>query len=87
MNVLRTGSFLILLAFTAAVPARAQELPQGVDLTSPAMTEAELTREEVASRLDAASRESPADFTGVRLSGLGSGRDATSGARCCGRPG
>ena len=47
---------------------RAQTMLQGLDLTSPAMTEAEMSREDVEAALAAA--ETPLDLTGKRLNGL-----------------
>ena len=53
-----------------ATPAAAQNMMQHVDLTSPAMTAAEMTRAEVEAVIAAATSTQPADFTGKKLSGL-----------------
>src|SRR5215831_18142220 len=57
---------LTLVAFAAS----AQDMMRDVDLTSPAMVSAEMTRPEVEAVLAKASATAPADFTGKRLSGL-----------------
>ena len=49
---------------------RAQDLIDMVDMSTPEMTEAQLTRTEVVAILEQATEESPADFTNHRLSGL-----------------
>nr|WP_322596966.1 pentapeptide repeat-containing protein [Bradyrhizobium sp. SEMIA] len=54
----------------AAQAANAQDMMRDVDLTSPAMTSAEMSRAEVETMLAGASAAAPADFTGKRLSGL-----------------
>ena len=41
-----------------------------VDMSTPAMTEAQMTRDEVVAILEQATETSPADFTKHRLSGL-----------------
>jgi uncharacterized protein YjbI with pentapeptide repeats len=48
--------------------AAAQDMLKDVDLSSPEMTEAEMTREELETALDAA--DEPIDLTGKRLNGL-----------------
>ena len=48
--------------------ASAQDLLKGLDLDSPAMTEADMTREELGAALDEA--DQPLDLTGRRLNGL-----------------
>ena len=55
-----------LLVMTAA----AQDMMRGVDLSSPDMVSAEMTRGEVEAALTMATVAAPADFTGKRLSGL-----------------
>ncbi len=50
--------------------AAAQDMMRHVDLTSPEMVSAEMTREEVEAMLAAATAATPADFSGKRLSGL-----------------
>jgi len=53
-----------------ATMASAQDMMRDVDLTSPAMVSAEMSRQEVEAILAKASPGAPADFTGKRLSGL-----------------
>ena len=48
----------------------AQDLIDMVDMSTPAMTEAQMTRDEVVAILEQATETSPADFTKHRLSGL-----------------
>src|SRR5882672_10176308 len=55
-----------LLVMTAA----AQDMMRDVDLSSPDMVSAEMTRGEVEAALTMATVAAPADFTGKRLSGL-----------------
>ena len=50
--------------------ATAQDMMRDVDLSSPGMVSAEMTRGEVEAALAAATNAAPADFTGKRLSGL-----------------
>src|SRR5512132_3366311 len=65
------------LVFVA--PAAAQNMMQHVDLASPEMTAAEMTRAEVEAVIGAATSTRPADFTGKKLSGLDlSGLDLAS---------
>src|SRR5262245_47424927 len=54
----------------AASTANAQDMMRDLDLTSPAMVSAEMTRPEVEAVLAKAGAAAPADFTGKRLSGL-----------------
>ena len=63
-------SLMLSLALAAPLPALAQSAMDGVDMTLPKMVEAQLSRAEVAARLDAASADAPADFTRVWLNGL-----------------
>ena len=60
----------IVLVAALAGEAAAQDMLRHVDLSSPQMTEAEMTRDEVLAALAAASPERPADLGGKRLSGL-----------------
>jgi uncharacterized protein YjbI with pentapeptide repeats len=60
---------LLLLLVGLACPAQAQDMMRGLDLTSPAMTQAEMSRADVVAAL-AAARGKPLDLTGKRLSGL-----------------
>ena len=53
-----------------AVTATAQDMMSGVDLSSPDMVSAEMTRGEVEGALAMTTANAPADFTGKRLSGL-----------------
>ncbi len=73
-------SSVLLAMCLASLPIFAQSAVQGVDLSSPEMTEAELTREQVVEQLSAAFRQNPADFTGKRLSGLDLSRIDFKGA-------
>jgi len=50
--------------------AAAQDVMRHVDLTSPDMVAAEMTRPEVEAVLAAATSDKPADLTGRKLSGL-----------------
>ncbi len=68
-----------------ATMASAQDMMRDVDLTSPAMVSAEMSRQEVEAILAKASAGAPADFTGKRLSGLDlSGLDLFHGDSPCG---
>ena len=53
-----------------AVTASAQDMMRHLDLSSPDMVSAEMTRMEVEAALAKATIVAPADFTGKRLSGL-----------------
>src|SRR5258708_23767904 len=53
-----------------AVTATAQDMMRHVDLSSPDMVSAEMTRGEIEAALAIASGAAPADFTGKRLSTL-----------------
>src|SRR5665647_1905033 len=53
-----------------AMTATAQDMMRGVDLSSPDMVSAEMTRGQVEAVLAKATASAPADFTGKRLSGL-----------------
>src|SRR5215470_8483236 len=67
------GSRVLAVALCVAAiawPAAAQDMMRHVDLSSPDMVAAEMTRAEVETVLAAATAEKPADFTGKRLSGL-----------------
>ena len=57
---------LVLVTMTAT----AQDMMRHIDLSSPDMVSAEMTRGEVEAALAAATATAPADFTGKRLSGL-----------------
>src|SRR6187200_1575353 len=60
-----------LVALAVGGAASAQDMMQYVDLNSPQMTEADMTRDEVLAVLSAASSAgAPADLTGRKLSGL-----------------
>src|SRR5258705_872140 len=63
-----------------AITATAQDMMRHVDLSSPDMVSAEMTRGEVEAALSAATIAAPADFTGKRLSGLDLSRLNLSGA-------
>ena len=51
-------------------PVRAQDPLDAVDLNSPEMSQAEMSRQDVENILKAASAGAPADFTVKHLSGL-----------------
>ena len=59
------GLWLIMAA--CAPPALAQDMMSGVNLNSPAFTQAEMTRADIAALLDA---DQPANLAGRRLNGL-----------------
>ena len=61
---------LIVFLTLAPLPALCQTALSGVDMTLPKMTEAQLTRADVMTRLDAATADNPADFTRVWLNNL-----------------
>ena len=63
-----SGLVTAMVAFLG--PTSAQDLIDLVDMSTPEMTEAQLTRAEVVAILEQATEESPADFTKHRLSGL-----------------
>ncbi|MFL5000874.1 MAG: pentapeptide repeat-containing protein, partial [Xanthobacteraceae bacterium] len=50
--------------------APAQDMMRHIDLTSPEMVSAEMTRADVEARLAGTTAENPADFTARKLSGL-----------------
>src|SRR6266571_2785417 len=61
---------LTMLGFALVVTmASAQDMMRDVDLTSPAMVTAEMSRQEVEAVLAKASADAPADFTGASLKG------------------
>ena len=66
----RTIALMTLGFALLATTARAQDMLRDLDLTSPAMVSAEMSRQEVEAMLANASAGTPADFTGKRLSGL-----------------
>lgn len=77
IRALRLTALLFAMLTSLTAPADDMML-RGIDLTSPAMTQADVTREEVASRLAAATPGRPADLTSMHLSGLDlSGLDFT----------
>src|SRR4051812_29397353 len=53
-----------------AVTATAQDMMRGLDLSSPDMVSAEMTREQVQNMLASATATAPADFSGKKLSSL-----------------
>ena len=69
---MRLTKGLLALAIAAALvlPAQAQDPMRGLDLTSPDMTTAEMTRAQVEAALKGAPGGHGADLTGKRLSGL-----------------
>jgi uncharacterized protein YjbI with pentapeptide repeats len=72
---------VLVLGWLGPAPgALAQDMMKDLDLSSPDMTEAELSREDVMAALADASAEKPADFTGKRLNGLDLGGLDLSGA-------
>ncbi|HMB75034.1 MAG TPA: pentapeptide repeat-containing protein, partial [Kiloniellaceae bacterium] len=69
---------LLALLLGLAAPLTASAQMSGVDMTLPKMTEASLTRDEVVALLDAATKNAPADLSGLWLNGLDlSGLDFT----------
>lgn len=60
----------LLAALSAPMSLPAQSALQGVDLESPAMTQANLTRADVESRLKMATADAPADFSRAWMNGL-----------------
>ncbi|MFZ1046005.1 MAG: pentapeptide repeat-containing protein, partial [Pseudolabrys sp.] len=66
----RVAAMLALCACAFVQPGMAQDMMRHVDLNSPDMTTAEMTRDEVAAIVKAATPGHPADFTGKKLSGL-----------------
>jgi len=63
-----TSILVAAIGFSPTISA--QDLLDQVDLNTPDMTEAQITRDEVVAILEAATENSPADFTKFRLSGL-----------------
>jgi hypothetical protein len=59
-----------LFGIASAVPAAAQGLMQHIDLISPEMTSAEMSRQDVEAVIAASTSARPVDLTGRRLSGL-----------------
>ena len=71
----------LLLTLPISISATADDtMLQGVDLNSPAMTQADVTRADVVKILSAATPERPADLTSMHLSGLDLSRLDFSGA-------
>jgi uncharacterized protein YjbI with pentapeptide repeats len=66
-----TGIF----ALAAGVPAAAQGMMQHVDLASPEMTSAEMTRADVEAAIASATSHQPVDFSGAVLTGANLGAD------------
>ncbi len=56
--------------YLGLAPVAGQSTMGGVDMTLPKMTAAEMTRDEVVARLEAATADDPADFTRIWLNGL-----------------
>lgn len=61
---------LIAVLIFLPLPALSQSVLSGVDMSLPKMTEAQMSRADVIERLDAATAETPADFTRVWLNKL-----------------
>lgn len=59
-----------IVALASGMPAAAQGMMQHVDLASPEMASAEMTRADVEAVIASATSRQPADFTGKKLSGL-----------------
>src|SRR6476620_12451797 len=57
-----------MFSLVSAAPAAAQDMMRHIDLTSPEMTSAEMTRADVEAVIAAATSDQPADFTGKKLS-------------------
>lgn len=70
MPRLESRSLAVAFLFASAVPVPAQNTMQGVDLNSPMMTTAEMSRQEVAAAIEAAAAGAPVNVSGRRLSGL-----------------
>jgi uncharacterized protein YjbI with pentapeptide repeats len=70
MHIKLIFRFLVSSILLTSFNAQAGDMLDGLDLTTPAMTEAEVTREELEDRLDTATPNQPADLTSMRLSGL-----------------
>ena len=62
--------FLFCGYFLMFSPAITQTMPRGLDFSSPAFTEAEMSRADVIERLKNAQADMPVDFTGKSLNGL-----------------
>jgi quinoprotein relay system zinc metallohydrolase 2 len=67
---LRRLALVFLVLLSLAPPAFAQSMLDQVDLSSPAMTKAEIDRGAVLARIAAAPPGKPPDLSGLRLSGL-----------------
>ena len=63
--------FILLAVSLLVVPASGQDMMRGLDLTSPRMTEAAMTRAEVKALLARATKAEPADLSRAELNGLG----------------
>jgi hypothetical protein len=59
-----------IFGLASAIPGAAQGMMQHVDLASPEMTSAEMTRTDVEAAIASATSLHPADFTGKKLSGV-----------------
>src|SRR5438309_11337905 len=64
------GTAMLCFGLAATAAALAQDMMRYIDLSSPEMTSAEMTRGDVETALNKATGAAPADFTGKRLSGL-----------------
>src|SRR5437660_11889518 len=64
------GTAMLCFGLAATTAALAQDMMRYIDLSSPEMTSAEMTRGDVETALNKATGAPPADFTGKRLSGL-----------------
>ena len=64
------GTAMLCFGLAATAAALAQDMMRYIDLSSPEMTSAEMTRGDVETALNMATGAAPADFTGKRLSGL-----------------
>jgi len=76
----RMARAIALLLSLSAVAATAQDMMRDLDLASPDMVLADLTRADVAAAVARATEAAPADFTGKRLSNLDLSRLDLSGA-------
>ena len=70
MRPVSTAALAAALLAALPVATLGQDMMRHVNLSSPAMTEAELTRAQVEARLAAATADKPADFTNASLNGL-----------------
>ena len=66
----RRGAAMLALALAASAPAVAQDMLRGVDLTLPAYSRSDYSREEVVALLKAQKPDAPLDLSGKSLNGV-----------------